>query len=220
MVDGSQPFANTGLQVLDTNASHELIIKPGSNITAERTLTLTTGDADRTITLSGNPTLADWFDQSVKVAATPTFSTLSLSGGQLAFPASQNASADANTLDDYEEGTWTPSVGGNATYGANNGGRYTKIGRVVHIQGYLHINVIGTGSTTTISGLPFASALDTGIAVGYFASLASNVVFVAAYLTGSVVTFASIAAAAASLTSASALIGSSTTIYFNGSYVV
>jgi hypothetical protein len=48
---------NTGLHILDTNASHDLIIAPGSNITADRTLTLTTGDADRTLTLSGNVTL-------------------------------------------------------------------------------------------------------------------------------------------------------------------
>ncbi len=37
---------NTGLHLLDTNASHDLIIKPGSNITADRTLTITTGDTD------------------------------------------------------------------------------------------------------------------------------------------------------------------------------
>ncbi len=37
---------NTGLHILDTNASHDLIIKPGSNVTADRTLTLTTGDTD------------------------------------------------------------------------------------------------------------------------------------------------------------------------------
>src|SRR5262245_1079228 len=30
--------------------------------------------------------------------------------GQLPFPALQNSSADANTLDDYEEGTWTPTI--------------------------------------------------------------------------------------------------------------
>jgi hypothetical protein len=64
---------NTGLHILDTNASHDLIIAPGSDLSADRTLTLTTGDAARTITLSGNPTLSDWFDQSVKQAASPTF---------------------------------------------------------------------------------------------------------------------------------------------------
>jgi hypothetical protein len=49
---------NTGLHLLDTNASHDLIIKPGSDITADRTLTFTTGDSDRTVTISGNPTIA------------------------------------------------------------------------------------------------------------------------------------------------------------------
>lgn len=70
---GTRRFANTGLQVYDTNASHLLTIAPGSDLTANRQLTLTTGDAARTITLSGNPTLADWFDQAVKAASSPTF---------------------------------------------------------------------------------------------------------------------------------------------------
>jgi len=64
---------NTGLHILDSNASHDLIIKPGSNLTADKTLTVTTGDADRTITLSGNPTLSDWFNQEIKTTSSPTF---------------------------------------------------------------------------------------------------------------------------------------------------
>ena len=71
---------NTGLHLLDTDASHDLIIKPGSDLTADRTYTITTGDSDRTITLSGNPTLNDWFDQNVKTTATPTFVQALLSG--------------------------------------------------------------------------------------------------------------------------------------------
>lgn len=47
-------FPNTGLHLLDTDASHDLIVKPGSNLTADRTLTITTGDSDRTVTISGN----------------------------------------------------------------------------------------------------------------------------------------------------------------------
>ncbi len=66
-------FANNGLHILDTNASHDLIIIAGSDLTADRNLTFITGDAARTITLSGNPTLADWFDQAVKIASSPTF---------------------------------------------------------------------------------------------------------------------------------------------------
>jgi parallel beta-helix repeat protein len=69
-------LSNEGLKVRDTNDTHNLTIKPGSDLTADRILTLTTGDAARTVTLSGNPTLSDWFDQSVKAAASPTFAGL------------------------------------------------------------------------------------------------------------------------------------------------
>src|SRR5690606_12325756 len=51
-------FTNTGLHLLDTNASHDLIIAPGSDLSADRTLTLTTGDANRTLTLNTNVELA------------------------------------------------------------------------------------------------------------------------------------------------------------------
>jgi hypothetical protein len=60
----------------------------------------------------------------------------------------------ANYLEDYEEGTWTPSIGGNATYDVQSG-VYTKIGRMVFVWLYVAINTKGTGSGNLISGLPF-----------------------------------------------------------------
>lgn len=71
---------NVSLGVADTNKSHYLRLICGSDITADRNLTFTTGDAARTITLNGNPTLNDWFDQAVKQASSPTFSALTLTG--------------------------------------------------------------------------------------------------------------------------------------------
>ena len=61
--------------------------------------------------------------------------TPSASGAGITFPATQSASTDANTLDDYEEGTWTPNQGSGLTVvGAySSAGYYTKIGRVVTI---------------------------------------------------------------------------------------
>ena len=89
--------------------------------------------------------------------------TPSTSGAGITFPATQSASSDANTLDDYEEGTWTPSLGGTATYYASgNSGTYTKIGRVVTFKGLLYILSIGTGSTTQITGFPFVIAANGG----------------------------------------------------------
>lgn len=77
---GTPGFATIG--VSDTDVTHFMRIACGSNLTADRVLTFTPGDAARTITLSGNPTLNDWFDQNVKVAGTPTFAGLTLSGNQ------------------------------------------------------------------------------------------------------------------------------------------
>ncbi len=54
--------------------SHYLTIRPDGVVTANRMLSLKLNNANRILTLAGNPTLADWFDQSVKVAASPKFS--------------------------------------------------------------------------------------------------------------------------------------------------
>jgi hypothetical protein len=53
---GNVVHPNTGLQIKDADASHNLSIIPTSNITAARNLNIATGDADRTLTLSGNLT--------------------------------------------------------------------------------------------------------------------------------------------------------------------
>jgi len=83
----------------------------------------------------------------------------SASGIGIAFPATQSASSDANTLDDYEEGTWTPTLTNATTYGSGNSGRYIKIGKQVFINGNLDVSVYNnTGSTTVnIGGFPFAT---------------------------------------------------------------
>ena len=85
--------------------------------------------------------------------------------GGLAFPATAVAVADANTLDDYEEGTWTPVLkdasAGNAATAATTSANYTKIGRVVNFSlSLLDINTTGltAGNQIYITGLPFASA--------------------------------------------------------------
>lgn len=71
------------LWLLDSDDSNVLILSAASNLSADRTLSLVTGDSNRTITLSGNPTLADWFDQSVKTTADAVFisATVSNTGG-------------------------------------------------------------------------------------------------------------------------------------------
>lgn len=73
---------NGGLHILDTDASHDLIITPGSDLTADRILTITTGDAARTLTLSGNLTVsaASTINQNVSTTASPSFGALQVTG--------------------------------------------------------------------------------------------------------------------------------------------
>jgi len=114
------------------------------------------------------------------VAGKATISTINLTGGQIAFPATAVPSSDPNTLDDYEEGTWTPAleggtVAGDTTY-TTQVGSYEKIGRQVNIRGRLAINLQGTlDGYVYVSNLPFTSnagAETYGIIyVGYGASL-------------------------------------------------
>lgn len=141
--------------------------------------------------------------------------------GQIKFPASQNASADANTLDDYEEGTYTPAVGGTATYSAQIG-TYTKIGDVVKIRGRLNITNIGTGSTSVISGLPFSSGGDVScIPIASWANLSAAAVFMVFQITPgspSSLTINAASAAATSISFGSARMQNGSVISWGGTY--
>lgn len=101
-------FPNTGLHILDTNASHDLIIAPGSDLSADRTLTITTGDADRTLTLAGNATISgtNTGDQDLSAYATISYAD-SLVVGLLDDRGNYDASGDA-----------FPSSGGSGSGGA------------------------------------------------------------------------------------------------------
>lgn len=76
-VTGATTLSNTGLHLLDTDSSHDLIIAPGSNLTADRTLTITTGDADRTLTISANATISGTNTGDVTLSGTPDYVTIS-----------------------------------------------------------------------------------------------------------------------------------------------
>jgi hypothetical protein len=79
------------------------------------------------------------------------------------FPATQVSSSDPNALDDYEEGTWTPTLERDTTNPTltytSQTGTYTKIGRAVIVAGYIVVNTVtaqGSG-VLRIGGLPFYS---------------------------------------------------------------
>ena len=93
--------------------------------------------------------------------------TTTADGIGITFPATQSASSNANTLDDYEEGTFDPTFTCNTTAPTgvtytSRSGIYTKIGRVVYVQLAIALSNKGTGGTgfAVIGNLPFTTASD------------------------------------------------------------
>ena len=87
--------------------------------------------------------------------------TPSTSGAGITFPATASASSNANTLDDYEEGTWTPSVtssAGSITTSSVASAKYTKIGNAVNICVDVSIANIGTASGGLTISMPFTTS--------------------------------------------------------------
>jgi hypothetical protein len=83
--------------------------------------------------------------------------TVTTSGTGITFPATQSASSNANTLDDYEEGTFTATVTSGGTFTDLVNGSYTKIGRQV----FINFNPGTTAITGNIqfSNLPFSASV-------------------------------------------------------------
>ncbi|HKY45374.1 MAG TPA: hypothetical protein VJM50_19940 [Pyrinomonadaceae bacterium] len=157
-------FDNTNLGDYLTELFNDKLAEPGGTGIVVKT-TAGGGVTVRTITgtankvsvtngdgVSGNPTLTL---PDVITLVTPTVTgLLDCTGGQIKFPATQVPSADVNTLDDYEEGAWTPAVtfatpGNLSVAYTTQAGRYTKIGRMVHASFQI---VTSSFTHTTASG--------------------------------------------------------------------
>ena len=124
-----------------------------------------------TVTIATGGTTAVTVDSGQRTKFLTTIgvgnATPATSGSGISFPATASASSDANTLDDYEEGTWTPVLQGSSTAGtytydtARTNGIYIKIGKMVTIFGCYRISAVtsaGSGDAR-ITGLPFTSAV-------------------------------------------------------------
>jgi len=111
--------------------------------------------------------------------------------------------AEVNGLHDYEEGTWTPVLGGSTSTSGQSysvqAGTYTKIGNTVNAHAYISLSNVGTvaGTYAYIMGFPFTVTNSNGsypaMSIGYFAGLGQNVGSLGGYLnkntTTSYVTF-------------------------------
>jgi hypothetical protein len=137
---GSNTYSNTGAvaQFYQVNGQH--VWRSAASGTAGTTVALTqvlAVEKDRSLALQG--------------ATTQT-------GAGISFPATQVASSDANTLDDYEEGTWTPTfspAGGSVTHSTRQG-NYVKVGSMVLANFFIQISSASSPSGgLSITGFPF-----------------------------------------------------------------
>jgi len=120
-----------------------------------------------TVTLAGATTLSNTLQVATTIGvggATPANT-----GAGITFPATQSASTNANTLDDYEEGSWTPAVSfaGSAATLDSVQTTYRKIGGFVFCAWNFRITNKGSGSgAIEIAGFPFSMTGGTSYGFG------------------------------------------------------
>jgi hypothetical protein len=112
------------------------------------------------ISAAENGAVTLYHDNSVKIATVST--GVNVKGG-ITF---DSDTAEANNLDDYEEGSWTPAQNGVTAAAAS--GVYTKVGRMVYAFFTMTTATTSDSSSMQVSGLPFACAsIDGSCAKGY-----------------------------------------------------
>ena len=181
---------------------------------------LTYKDADEA-TVEANLT----FDGTDLAIASGNVNVASGYGIDFSATADGGVSTPSELFDDYEEGTWTPTLGGNTSYSIQSG-KYTKIGRMVYASCVISVTSLGTGSTSLLSGFPFASVNAGGGNMGggifYFASLAVNVITPTLYKANGTTStnFKSNTAAGTGISGNLAIFGNSARVDFSMTYEV
>jgi hypothetical protein len=177
-----------GKATTDTLTNKTLTTPVISTISNTGTITLPTS----TDTLVGRATTDTLTNKTLTspTIATPTMTgqatipTINLTGGQITFPATQSASSDANTLDDYEEGTWSPNQGGGITRVGtfSSSGTYTKIGNSVFIAGKISAttSIACAANGIVTSNLPFTCRAQLSAAGGILngSQTSSGIIFI------------------------------------------
>ena len=143
--------------IINATTTNGVVIQPDNS----GSLVLQTNNGTTALTISTA--------QNATFAAQATIPTINLTGGQIKFPTTQSASADGNTLDDYEEGTWTPTVtfttpGNLSVAYSYRIGQYQKVGGWVTVSFSLRSSTFTFTTASgdlTVSGLPFTSHTET-----------------------------------------------------------
>jgi hypothetical protein len=166
-------FSSSGVPYGDVGTAYQCVVGGGSsdfaiNARPSNSLIFGTSNTERARIDSSGRLLVG------TSSATANGGVLQVSNG-ITFPATQSACSDANTLDDYEEGTWTPTFSSaSATFSYSyQSGRYTKIGNTVHLYAYIQASASGTlTNAISISSLPFTP--NAGVTAYNAISLDSN----------------------------------------------
>jgi len=134
--DGSNSY-------IDDGGTGDLYLR-GSNA-----VRITSADgSEKTAVFNVDGAVNIYYDNDKKLATTAT--GVAVTGG-----VALGGTGAANTLDDYEEGTWTPADAGGGTLNVTNAS-YTKIGNVVNLSAYILFTSVGSNTAAIqINGLPF-----------------------------------------------------------------
>lgn len=208
----------TGLKTFDRDPNPPFAVAAGSAVVPNL-------DADKLDGLEAT----DFIKKDGSVSLTGKLNTGTI--GQIQFPASQNASTDVNCLDDYEEGTFVPTIvssgGGTPTYSFQSG-YYIKIGKGIMFQGRVTLATSGTlaAGALTIAGLPLAALGTAGylgtVTIHYWAGMSgTNVVYMSGTIAASsqAITIRHAAGTAAALSTTQVSDASSTLdLIFSGYY--
>lgn len=120
-------LSNTGLSILDTNASHTLTIKPGSDLSANRTLTFTTGDADRTVTITAAVSIGGTNTGDQTITLTGDMTGSGTGSFAVALTAAPVPKMPANFWDGCQRLSWTQ-----LNLGSTSGTTLTTLGGDTH----------------------------------------------------------------------------------------
>ena len=190
---------------IDTFYGNVMIGKAsGAKIAFDNTIIYSTNDAGSTV------------DNSYDLgSASSRFKDLYLSGGVYL-----GGTGSANKLDDYEEGTWTPTLGGTAVYNIQQG-IYTKIGNTVTIHFAIRPSSIGTGSSFNIFGIPFPhlAGYSSGLSISFYDGVSTTTVGVTGEVYNSQIALYPKTTAVSSISNTTAFFQNNARLYASATYI-